>query len=54
MTLQDIRNSIKRKQEELAFAYDQADVEEINDLEKEIDELQRQYHSLKSTENEAN
>lgn len=54
MTLQEIRNAIKVKQEELAFAYDQADVELINELEKEIDDLQKQYHALKSTVHEAN
>ena len=46
--LQDITNEIKTKQEELAFAYDQADVETIMELEKEIDELQNEYTVLKT------
>ena len=49
-TLQDLTNAIKVKQEELAFAYDQCDVETIQELEEEIDELQKQYNRLKSTE----
>jgi uncharacterized membrane protein (DUF106 family) len=49
-TLQELQNEIRLKQEELALAYEEADVEQIAELEAEIDELQRKHFNLKRTD----